>query len=86
MNTFQMAGKISECGNQLNNVASQIASQCPNSAHKSDLEKYMERITLYCHQLKITSRVKADVQSVSGEIIVSGVSRLIIEILYYFLN
>jgi len=33
---------------------------------------YLERITLYCHQLNITSRVKADVQNVSGELIVSG--------------
>lgn len=32
----------------------------------------MQRIALYCHQLNITSRVKADVQNVSGELIVSG--------------
>lgn len=34
----------------------------------------MERISLYCHQLNITSKVKADVQNISGELIVSGVS------------
>jgi catenin alpha len=33
-------------------------------------------ITLYCHQLDITSKVKADVQNISGELIVSGVSVL----------
>jgi catenin alpha len=31
-----------------------------------------QRIALYCHQLDITSKVKADVQNVSGELIVSG--------------
>ena len=40
----------------------------------------MERISLYCHQLNITSKVKADVQNISGELIVSGVSGEKIEI------
>merc|ERR1712141_791357 len=39
---------------------------------KNDLLAYLQRIALYCHQLNITSRVKADVQNVSGELIVSG--------------
>ena len=47
--------------------------QCPDSGSKRDLEVYQERITLYCHQLNITSKVKADVQNISGELIVSGV-------------
>lgn len=48
--------------------------QCPDSVSKKDLIAYLQRIALYCHQLNITSKVKADVQSVSGELIVSGVS------------
>ena len=47
--------------------------QCPDSASKRDLIAYLERIALYCHQLNITSKVKADVQNISGELIVSGV-------------
>jgi len=47
--------------------------QCPDSATKKDLVAYLERISLYCHQLNITSKVKADVQNISGELIVSGV-------------
>ena len=39
---------------------------------RSDLLAYLGRVTLYCHQLNITSKVKADVQNVSGELIVSG--------------
>ena len=48
--------------------------QCPDSSSKNDLLAYLERISLYCHQLNITSKVKADVQNISGELIVSGVS------------
>ena len=48
--------------------------KCPDSGSKRDLEVYQERITLYCHQLNITSKVKADVQNISGELIVSRVS------------
>ena len=48
------------------------SSRCPDSITKSDLLAYLERIILYCHQLNITSKVKADVHSVSGELIVSG--------------
>lgn len=48
--------------------------KCPDSASKTDLMAYLQRINLYCHQLNITSKVKADVQNISGELIVSGVS------------
>jgi len=54
-----------------------VATKCPDSATKKDLVAYLERISLYCHQLNITSKVKADVQNISGELIVSGVSVLL---------
>merc|ERR1719273_285232 len=66
------AKKISEAGTKLDKLARQIADQCPESSTKKDLLAYLQRIALYCHQLNITSRVKADVQNVSGELIVSG--------------
>ena len=53
-----------------------VTTKCPDSATKKDLVAYLERISLYCHQLNITSKVKADVQNISGELIVSGVSGL----------
>jgi len=34
---------------------------------------YLQRIALYCHQLNICSKVKAEVQNLGGELIVSGV-------------
>ena len=38
-------------------------SQCPDEQCKKDLLAYLERIQLYCHQLKITSAVKADLNT-----------------------
>ena len=34
---------------------------------------YLQRIALYCHQLNICSKVKAEVQNLGGELVVSGV-------------
>lgn len=72
MAVITAAKKISEAGTKLDDLARKIADQCPESTTKKDLLAYLERIRLYCHQLNITSRVKADVQNVSGELIVSG--------------
>jgi catenin alpha len=72
MDVINAAKKISEHGTSLDKIATTIADQCPDSQSKKDLEAYLQRIALYCHQLNITSKVKADVQSVSGELIVSG--------------
>merc|ERR1719215_1405133 len=69
---IEAAKKISEAGTKLDKLARQIADQCPESSTKNNLLAYLQRIALYCHQLNITSRVKADVQNVSGELIVSG--------------
>merc|ERR1711962_828760 len=72
MDVITAAKGISEAGTKLDKVARMIADQCPESSTKKDLLAYLQRIALYCHQLNITSRVKADVQNVSGELIVSG--------------
>ncbi|KAK2116060.1 Catenin alpha-1 [Saguinus oedipus] len=50
-----------------------IADHCPDSACKQDLLAYLQCIALYCHQLNICSKVKAEVQNLGGELIVSGV-------------
>ncbi|OXA64275.1 Catenin alpha [Folsomia candida] len=72
MDVINAAKKISEAGTKLDKLARQIADQCPESSTKKDLLAYLQRIALYCHQLNITSKVKADVQNISGELIVSG--------------
>jgi catenin alpha len=55
-------------------VLSLFSHQCPDSACKQDLLAYLQRIALYCHQLNICSKVKAEVQNLGGELVVSGVS------------
>ena len=72
LDVIEAAQKISEAGTKLDKLARQIADECPESTTKKDLLAYLQRIALYCHQLNITSKVKADVQNVSGELIVSG--------------
>ncbi|RWS14752.1 alpha-catenin-like protein [Dinothrombium tinctorium] len=72
MDVINAAKKISELGTKLDKLARQIANQCPESNTKKDLLAYLQRIALYCQQLKITSKVKADVQNISGNLIVSG--------------
>lgn len=76
MDVINAAKKISEAGTKLDKLTRQIADQCPESSTKKDLLAYLQRIALYCHQLNITSKVKADVQNISGELIVSGVGDL----------
>lgn len=78
MDVINAAKKISESGTKLDKFAGQIADQCPESSTKKDLNAYLQMINLYCHQLNITSKVKADVQNISGNLIVSGVSLLYI--------
>ncbi|KAK4298875.1 hypothetical protein Pmani_028815 [Petrolisthes manimaculis] len=73
MDVINAAKKISEAGTKLDKLSRQIADQCPESRTKDDMLAYLDRIALYCHQLNITSKVKADVQNISGELIVSGV-------------
>lgn len=80
MDVINAAKKISEAGTKLDKLTRQIAEQCPESSTKKDLLAYLQRIALYCHQMNITSKVKADVQNISGELIVSGVSN---EISYF---
>ena len=72
LDVIEAAQKISEAGTKLDKLARLIADECPESSTKKDLIAYLQRIALYCHQLNITSKVKADVQNVSGELIVSG--------------
>merc|ERR1719447_2131927 len=72
MDVITAAKGISEAGTKLDKLARLIADQCPESTTKKDLLAYLQWIAPYCHQLNITSKVKADVQNVSGELIVSG--------------
>uniref|UniRef100_A0A8C9LCB1 Catenin alpha 1 n=1 Tax=Pavo cristatus TaxID=9049 RepID=A0A8C9LCB1_PAVCR len=69
------AKKIAEAGSRMDKLGRTIADHCPDSACKQDLLAYLQRIALYCHQLNICSKVKAEVQNLGGELVVSvGIS------------
>uniref|UniRef100_A0A2K5EFC6 Catenin alpha-1 n=1 Tax=Aotus nancymaae TaxID=37293 RepID=A0A2K5EFC6_AOTNA len=70
------AKKIAETGSRMEKLGHSIADHCPDSVCKQDLLAYMQRIALYCHQLNICCKVKAEVQNLSGELVVSGVDRM----------
>ncbi|TSR63287.1 Catenin alpha-1 [Bagarius yarrelli] len=59
------AKKIAEAGSRMDKLGRTIADQ-------QDLLAYLQRIALYCHQLNICSKVKAEVQNLGGELVVSG--------------
>ncbi|XP_044259830.1 catenin alpha-like [Tribolium madens] len=61
------ANKISETGKKLVDLTQQIAEQCAESTTKKDLSAYLERVTLYSHQINIIAKVKGDVQTTNNE-------------------
>ncbi|KAK3704830.1 hypothetical protein QZH41_005032 [Actinostola sp. cb2023] len=72
MDVIEAAKRIAKSGNKMQKLGTTIAERCPDSSSKNDLMAYIQRIALFSHQLTITSRVKADVQMISGELVVSG--------------
>ncbi|MBV96678.1 Catenin alpha-1, partial [Eschrichtius robustus] len=67
------AKKIAEAGSQMDQLGRTVADHCPDPACKQDLPAYLQCIALYCHWLNICSKVQAEVQSLGGELVVSGV-------------
>ncbi|XP_072013158.1 catenin alpha-2-like isoform X2 [Amphiura filiformis] len=72
MGVIRAAKRIAENGSKLDKMSRTIADQCPDSASKEDLLAYLQRISLYVHQLNITSKVKSEIQNISGELVLSG--------------
>ncbi|CAD6186628.1 unnamed protein product [Caenorhabditis auriculariae] len=72
MDVIRSAQEISVAGSKLNALAKQIGDESVDSQSKNDLMAYLSQITLYCQQLNICSKVKADVQQVGNELVVSG--------------
>ncbi|XP_068272589.1 catenin alpha-3 isoform X1 [Nyctibius grandis] len=66
------AKMISDSGSRMDILARLIANQCPDQSCKQDLLAYLEQIKLYSHQLKICSQVKAEIQNLGGELIMSA--------------
>ncbi|CAI4225142.1 unnamed protein product [Auanema sp. JU1783] len=72
MDVIGAAQEISVAGEKLKTLATQIADESADSYTKQDLMAYLSKIPLYCQQLNICSKVKADVQQVGNELVVSG--------------
>ncbi|KAE9549058.1 hypothetical protein FO519_007729 [Halicephalobus sp. NKZ332] len=66
------AQQIATAGNRLNSLAMDIGHDCVESDTKKDLFAYIGRISTLSHQLRITSRVKADIQHVGDKLEVRG--------------
>lgn len=73
MDVIKAAEKIAKYGSKLTELVQKLAQNCPHSHTKSDLLAYIQRITLYSHQLTVTARIKADVQMIGGETIIMDV-------------
>ena len=67
------AQKIASYGKQLNELAQQIAEACPDISTQHDLQAYLSKIIALSHQLTMCAQVKAEVQQIAGEMVVSGV-------------
>ncbi|XP_028414979.1 catenin alpha-2-like [Dendronephthya gigantea] len=72
MDVINAAKRIARSGARMNQLATEVAEKCPHSQSKNDLLAYIQRISLFSHQLTITSRVKADIQTISGVEVVSA--------------
>ena len=56
--------------------------QCPDKQCQKDIIAYLERIQLYCHQLKITSAVKADLKTSIRETVSQQEHYRLLQLLY----
>ncbi|CAB4026103.1 catenin alpha-2-like [Paramuricea clavata] len=72
MDVITAAKRIARAGARMNQLATEVAEKCAHSQSKNDLLAYIQRISLFSHQLTITSRVKADIQTISGVEVVSA--------------
>ena len=45
---------------------------CPEDWARNELSAHINKIKFYCHQLNMCAKVKAEVQNIAGELVVSG--------------
>jgi len=69
---IEAAKDIARLGNDLDALASQIAEACPEDWARNELSAHLNKIKFYCHQLNMCAKVKAEVQNIAHELVVSG--------------
>ncbi|CAD5232346.1 unnamed protein product [Bursaphelenchus xylophilus] len=77
MDVINAAKEISERGRELEKIADSIGKECVESQTKNDLYSYIQKSILFCHQLSLTSRVKAEIKMVENEAQVSGLDSVL---------
>jgi catenin alpha len=70
---IKAAQNIAQYGNELNLLANAIAMSCPDQSTRQDLLAYLAKIIALSHQLTMCAQVKAEVQQIAGEMVVSGI-------------
>jgi len=70
---IQAAQIIANHGSELNELAQTIAKACPDVNTTRDLCAYLAKIIALTHQLNMCASVKAEVQNIAGEMVVSGI-------------
>lgn len=70
---IEAAQLIASHGRDLNALAQKIAMACPDISTRKDLVAYLAKITALTHQLNMCASVKAEVQQIAGEMVVSGI-------------
>ena len=62
-----------------------IFQACPEDWARNELSAHINKIKFYCHQLNMCAKVKAEVQNIAGELVVSGLDSAtsLIQVKYY---
>ncbi|KAF4800363.1 catenin alpha-3-like protein [Turdus rufiventris] len=68
----EVFGFVVNCAQIQETIMDVAEHECPDQSCKQDLLAYLEQIKLYSHQLKICSQVKAEIQNLGGELIMSA--------------
>lgn len=81
MDIIKASQELSDDGAKLNALLKKIGNECVESSTKNDLFAYLERITLVCHQLNVTSKVKSDMHFFDTEVkrVITEASNSLIE-------
>lgn len=69
LDVIHAARHISALGRRFDALARRIAEACPDARSRNEVDAYLSQIDFYCHQLNITSKVKAGIQYLSPELI-----------------
>lgn len=73
MDVIVSARDIARAAENLDKLARHILEKCPDEQCCRDLQAYLDQLKLYCHQLKITASVKADLNTSARETVSSDI-------------